>query len=86
MVRTGGLPLVHFIEWVFSAMASLTKNQLINELINHGVKPPASGAKKEKLVEMYEEHVSHFQEAAGEFSSDDEAEKRVNGEEVGTLG
>ena len=64
-------------------MASLTKSQLISELINHGVTPPSPSVKKDKLVQMYEEHVAHHQEAAGEFSSDDEGPtKQQNGDEV----
>ncbi|XP_037088048.1 uncharacterized protein LOC119108560 [Pollicipes pollicipes] len=63
-------------------MASLTKGQLINELVNHGVEPPPPNARKEKLVKMYEQHVSHFQEAAGEFSSDEEGmQRRTNGDQ-----
>ena len=64
-------------------MATLTKNELKSELINHGVKPPPTGTKKEEFVKLYEKHVAHHQETAGEFSSDDEgAEKRMNGDEV----
>ena len=64
-------------------MASLTKSQLISELINHGVAAPSPGVKKEKLVQMYKQHVAHHQEAAGEFSSDEEgAVRQQNGDEV----
>ncbi|XP_043229692.1 lamina-associated polypeptide 2-like isoform X1 [Amphibalanus amphitrite] len=63
-------------------MASLTKSQLINELINHGVTPPSPSAKKDRLVQLYEKHVAPHQEAAGEFSSDDEGPaKQQNGDE-----
>jgi len=54
-------------------MSSLTKEELRNALINHGVSslPPLS-AKKEELVSLYEEHVAPLENGAGDFSSDDE--------------
>ena len=52
-------------------MASLTINDLKNELINHGVELPPSSAKKEEYVTLYEKNVSG-EKAKIEFSSDDE--------------
>jgi len=39
---------------------------------NHGVELPASSAKKEELVALYEEYVEPLERSKGEFSSDDE--------------
>jgi len=54
-------------------MSTLTKEELRNALIAHGVTdlPPAS-AKKEELVSLYEEHVAPTANGSAEFSSDDE--------------
>eukprot|EP00088_Acartia_fossae_P046493 TRINITY_DN5021_c0_g1_i11.p1 TRINITY_DN5021_c0_g1~~TRINITY_DN5021_c0_g1_i11.p1 ORF type:complete len:390 (+),score=145.65 TRINITY_DN5021_c0_g1_i11:43-1212(+) len=51
---------------------SMTKEELKTAIINHGLSPPPSSAKKEEFVEMYNEHVAPVAEDAGEFSSDDE--------------
>lgn len=53
-------------------MASLTKEELKNSLINHGIAPPPATARKDEFVALYEEHVAPIDEQAGEFSSDDE--------------
>jgi len=50
----------------------MTKEELKNALINHGLSPPPASAKKEEFVAMYEEHVAPIDQDAGEFSSDDE--------------
>jgi hypothetical protein len=53
-------------------MASMTKEELKSAIINHGLSPPPSNAKKEEYVEMYNEYVAPVADDAGEFSSDDE--------------
>jgi len=53
-------------------MASLTKEELKNSLISHGITPPPASAKKEEFVALYEEHVAPVDQEAGDFSSDDE--------------
>jgi len=53
-------------------MASMTKEELKSAIINHGLSPPPSSAKKEEFVEMYNELVAPVADDAGEFSSDDE--------------
>ena len=54
-------------------MSSLTKEQMRNALISHGVTNlPPQGAKKEELVALYEEHILPATNGAGDFSSDDE--------------
>jgi len=53
-------------------MASMTKEELKAAIINHGLSPPPSNARKEEFVEMYNEHVAPVADEAGEFSSDDE--------------
>jgi len=53
-------------------MASMTKEELKSAIINHGLSPPSSNARKEEFVEMYNEHVAPVADDAGEFSSDDE--------------
>jgi hypothetical protein len=52
---------------------SMTKEELRNALINHGVPsvPPLS-AKKDELIALYEEHVAPLENGTGDFSSDDE--------------
>merc|ERR1719374_213094 len=50
----------------------LTKEALKTALINHGLSPPPSNARKEEFIAMYEEHVAPLDHDAGEFSSDDE--------------
>jgi len=52
-------------------MASLTKDELKNALVNHGVESNFSALKKDELVALYEEFVAPHD--LGEFSSDDEA-------------
>jgi len=60
-------------------MSSLTKEELRNALINHGVSslPPLS-AKKEELVSLYEEHVAPLENGTGDFSSDDEISLNIS--------
>jgi len=53
-------------------MAGLTKDELKSALISHGVETNLSAAKKDELVQLYEEFVAPHEDAAGEFSSDDE--------------
>jgi len=53
-------------------MASLTINDLKNELINHGIELPPSSAKKEDYVQLYEENISVKEKATIDFSSDDD--------------
>ena len=52
--------------------ASLTKEQLRNELICHGISPPSSSARKEEFVKLYEQYVLPIVSQKGDFSSDDE--------------
>ena len=56
-------------------MSSLTKEELRQALISHGVTdmPPAS-AKKDELVSLYEEHVAPIANGSADFSSDDEVD------------
>ena len=51
-------------------MANLTISDLKNELVNHGVELPASSAKKEDYVLLYEKKIG--EKGKIEFSSDDE--------------
>ena len=51
-------------------MASLTISDLKNELVTHGVELPASSAKKEDYVFLYEKNIGD--KGKIEFSSDDE--------------
>ena len=51
-------------------MANLTISDLKNELVNHGVELPASSAKKEDYVLLYEKNIGD--KGKIEFSSDDE--------------
>ncbi|XP_068238566.1 lamina-associated polypeptide 2, isoforms beta/gamma-like [Palaemon carinicauda] len=53
-------------------MSGLTKDQLKNELITHGVELPPAVAKKEEYVRLYEKYVAPVEQAKGDFSSDDE--------------
>ncbi|KAK2718210.1 hypothetical protein QYM36_005507, partial [Artemia franciscana] len=53
-------------------MSNLTKEQLKNVLINHGVSTPPSSAKKEEYIKLYDEYVAPVVSNKGEFSSDDE--------------
>ncbi|XP_057378880.1 lamina-associated polypeptide 2-like [Daphnia carinata] len=55
-------------------MASLTKEQLKNELISHGVQPPVQSARKEEFVKLYEQHVAPIAAQKGDFSSDEEGD------------
>lgn len=56
-------------------MTSLTKEELRQALISHGVTdlPPAS-AKKDELISLYEEHVAPTANGSADFSSDDEVD------------
>ena len=56
-------------------MTSLTKEELRQALISHGVTdlPPAS-AKKDELINLYEEHVAPTANGSADFSSDDEVD------------
>lgn len=60
-------------------MSSLTKEELRNALVNHGVPslPPVS-AKKDELVALYEEHVAPLENGTGDFSSDDEVSLNIS--------
>jgi len=60
-------------------MSSLTKEELRNALVNHGVSslPPLS-AKKDELVLLYEKHVAPLENGSGEFSSDDEISLNIS--------
>lgn len=53
-------------------MSSLTKEQLKNELVSHGVELPSAAAKKSEYVEKYEKYVAPISHSKGDFSSDDE--------------
>jgi len=53
-------------------MSSFTKDELRAALTNHGIELPASSAKKEELVALYEEFVEPLEQSKGEFSSDDD--------------
>jgi len=53
-------------------MASMTKEELKNALINHGAPVPPTSAKKEEFLQAYEEHIGPLEEGAGDFSSDNE--------------
>ncbi|XP_037783444.1 emerin homolog 1-like isoform X1 [Penaeus monodon] len=53
-------------------MSGLTKEQLRNELVNHGIELPSSNARKSEYVELYEKHVAPVQQSKGDFSSDEE--------------
>ena len=52
--------------------ANLTKEQLRNELISHGVQPPSSNSRKDEFVKLYEQHVAPIVSLRGDFSSDEE--------------
>lgn len=54
--------------------SSLTKEQLKNELISHGVQPPPANARKEEFVKLYQQHVAPIASQKGDFSSDEETE------------
>lgn len=58
-------------------MATLTKEELKNALIVHGVTTPAASAKKEEFVALYEEHIAPIANTRGEFSSDDDIDEEV---------
>merc|ERR1711936_54015 len=60
-----------------TTMAGLTKDELKSALISHGVEQNLSAAKKDELVELYEEFVAPHDENAGEFSSDDEVQSPI---------
>lgn len=54
-------------------MASMTKEELRNALISHNVPVPPTSAKKDELVQLYEENISPSD--AGEFSADEDLPK-----------
>jgi len=58
---------------------SMTKEELRNALVNHGVSslPPLS-AKKDELIALYEEHVAPLENGTGDFSSDDEVSLNIS--------
>lgn len=58
-------------------MATLTKEELKNALIIHGVATPASSAKKEEFVALYEEHIAPITNTRGDFSSDDDIDEEI---------
>ena len=58
--------------------ASLTKEQLKNELISHGISPPVQSARKEEFVKLYEQHVAPIVSQKGDFSSDDDEEPEIS--------
>ena len=62
----------------------MTKEQLKNELISHGISPPVQSARKEEFVKLYEQHVAPIVSQKGDFSSDDdeEPETKANGNQV----
>lgn len=53
-------------------MSGLTKEQLKNELVSHGVVLPSSSAKKEAYVRLYHKYVAPVANSKGDFSSDEE--------------
>lgn len=53
-------------------MSGLTKEQLKNELITHGVELPSSNARKGEYVQLYDKYVAPVQQSRGDFSSDEE--------------
>ena len=53
---------------------NLTKEQLKNELISHGVQPPPTNSRKEEFIRLYEQHVAPIVSLKGDFSSDEENE------------
>lgn len=53
-------------------MASLTINDLKNELINHGIELPPSSSKKEDYVQLYEKNIPGGEKTKIDFSSDDD--------------
>jgi len=55
-------------------MAGLTKDELKSALVTHGVELNLSSAKKDELLELYDEYVAPHELKAGEFSSDDDQE------------
>ena len=56
-------------------MTSLTKEELRQALISHGVTDlPPTNAKKDELVSLYEEHVAPSANGSADFSSDDEVD------------
>lgn len=53
-------------------MSTLTKEQLKNELVSHGVELPSPSAKKSEYLKQYEKYVAPVAHSKGDFSSDDE--------------
>ena len=76
-------PILHLLQLSISShllipdlsMTSLTKEELRQALISHGVTdlPPMS-AMKEELVSLYEEHVAPTAKGSTDFSSNDEVD------------
>ena len=70
----------------FSIMASLTKEELRNALVAHGVTDlPPLNAKKEELKALYEEHVAPIANDSAEFSSDDEVSLKSASKRASTV-
>jgi hypothetical protein len=59
-------------------MATLTKEELKNALISHGIARPSSTARKEEYVALYEQHIAPREAAKGDFSSDDDDEVTIS--------
>ncbi|KAK7078428.1 hypothetical protein SK128_025139 [Halocaridina rubra] len=53
-------------------MTSLTKDQLKNALVTHGVELPSPSARKEAYLRLYEEFVAPTGKSKSDFSSDEE--------------
>jgi len=51
---------------------SMTKDQIRQELINHGVQVPTGNLKKEDYVKLFDEHVKPLNKATSNFSTDEE--------------
>lgn len=65
-------PPSHCTFFLTDIMSGLTKEQLRNELVIHGVELPSSGARKEEYLQLYEKYVAPVEQSKGDFSSDDE--------------
>jgi len=60
-------------------MTSLTKEELRQALISHGVTDlPPTSAKKDELISLYEEHVAPTSNGSADFSSDDEVDFKLS--------
>lgn len=58
-------------------MSGLTKDQLKNKLITHGVELPPSSAKKDEYVRLYDKYVAPMEQSKGDFSSDDDEDSPI---------